>query len=160
MKKDNPQEFSIVKARLGSDTLQKLGILHHISYPASDNATLDLTISFCIELAYSALKSRQPVGIDPLPLTPPKTKKAQEIYKLYQIIMTLKANGMNTNQIVKHMNDSTYPTVDELYSKKMLKYHMVKKWKIADVAYLSNVEELNSLIKVMNRRRQRPIKHS
>lgn len=152
MKPIKVPEFNLVSVRMGSDTFEKLNILHRVNYPSIDNDTLGITISCYIELAYSALKNRQPT--DPLPLTPPKTKKALAIYQLYQIVMTLKASGMNTNQIVKYMNDNGHPTIEKLYSKKT----SVKKWKIVDVDFLNNVVEVNLLIKDMNRRTIRPKK--
>ncbi|MDM3315961.1 hypothetical protein [Citrobacter sp. Cb220] len=152
MKSIKVPEFNRASVSIGSDTLEKLNILHRVNYPSVDNDTLGLTISCCIELAYSALRSRETEGTDPQPLTPPKTKKAQEIYKLYQIVMTLKARGMNANKIVKYMNDNGHPTIEKLYSKKT----SVEKWKVVDVDNLNNVEEVNSLIKLMNRRTHRP----
>lgn len=159
------KEFTYIKSRIGSDSFQKLSILHQGIYAKPEGSApksgegIDATISFCIELAYNTLRTRRSGVLVPECITPPRTKKSQKLYHLYQVVMTLKGMGKNSRQIVSYMNKNGYPTADNLFEKKALVHISPKKWTLADLKYLTNITELNSLIENLNKRKQNKSKN-
>jgi hypothetical protein len=111
---------------LGADSLRKLGVIASQHYPGwviegkKSGEPLNMTLSYCIEVAYNLLeKSRAaPPLYDALP--PPITVKAQTLYDIYQRITTLKGNGSTTAQTVAYLNRVQLPTPDDLFADKPL----------------------------------------
>ncbi|QJT82308.1 hypothetical protein C0557_20615 [Kosakonia sp. MUSA4] len=150
-----------IMAKLGSDTHSKLAILLQQNHLLSSDkipksgAIIDATISYCIELAYNALMER--VGTDGMPncILPPETKKAERLYAIYQRARTLKDGGMKLTGVAACMTQERYPTADDLYASSAIKHMKVTRWTANDVKYVLNTDELNSLMRVLNGRRQR-----
>ncbi|EKN5950051.1 hypothetical protein ACOHX9_000808 [Yersinia enterocolitica] len=126
---------------LGADSLRKLRLIASKHYPGwikeekKSGEALNMTLSYCIEVAYNLLeKSRtSPPLYDALP--PPETVKAQILYDIYQRITTLKGNGSTTAQTVAYLNQSQSPTPDDLFAGKPLTAATLKpsRWNIRDV---------------------------
>ncbi len=160
------EEFITLTSRIGSDTYQKLIILLKENYETLGNRLpksgqpIDLTISLCIELAFNAIPHTESEVQLPEQITPPITKKAQRLYEIYQMVMTLKSIGKTPQSIINYMNSHQHPTADNLFEKKALKYMKPTNWKREDLDYILNTNELNLQIKLLNKRRQRSPKIS
>ncbi len=155
------EEFITLTPKIGSDTYQKLMILLKENYKTPDNRSpksgqsIDLTISFCIELAFNSIPHTKGKVQLPEQITPPITKKAQKLYEIYQIVMTLKSMGKTPQSIISYMNSHQHPTADNLFEKKAMRYMEPTKWKKEDLDYILNINELNLQIEHLNKRRQR-----
>ncbi|QXW41495.1 hypothetical protein KXJ78_10330 [Klebsiella grimontii] len=118
------EEFITLTTKIGSDTYQKLIILLKKNYATlgsrlpKSGQSIDLTISLCIELAFNAIPHAKNEVKLPEQITPPRTQKAQELYKIYQIVMTLKNMGKTPQSIISYMNSHQHPTADNLFEKK------------------------------------------
>lgn len=122
-----PEEHLIpVYPELGADSLRKLRMIASQHYPGwaeeelKSGGPLNMTLGYCIEVAYNLLeKSRTfPPLYDVLP--PPVTVKAQTLYDIYQRITTLKDNASTTAQAVAYLNRAQLPTPDDLFAGKPL----------------------------------------
>ena len=153
---------------LGADSLRKLKIIASQHYPGwvregkKRGEPLNMTLSYCIEVAYNLLeKSRtSPPLYDALP--PPITVKAQTLYDIYQRITTLKGNGSTTAQTVADLNRAQLPTPDDLFKGKPLTAAILKpsRWNNRDVAAIITrngqpTELLREYLRVLNKRGQR-----
>ena len=129
---------------IGADSLRKLRIIASQLYPdwveedKKSGEPLNITLSYCIELAYNLLEKsleNHPL-YDILP--PPKTVKAQTLYGIYQRITTLKNNGSTTAQMVAYFNRAQFPTPDDLFADKPLTAAVRKpsRWLNRDVTAL------------------------
>lgn len=115
-----------VYPELGADSLRKLTMIASQHYPGwakeekRSGEPLNMTMSYCIEVAYNLLeKSRTTLPLyDALP--PPKTVKAQILYDICQRVTTLKGNGSSTAQMVLYLNQAQFPTPDDLFADKPL----------------------------------------
>ena len=154
-------KFLSITVKLGSDTYSKLAILMRKNhFLANDKmpksgAVIDATISYCIELAYNALMERG--GKDGVPscILPPETKKAEKLYFIHQRARTLQDAGMNPNRIATCMQEEKHPTADQLFGSGAIRHMKTIRWTASDVKYLLNTDELNSLMRLLNGRRQR-----
>ncbi|EEB5695042.1 TPA: hypothetical protein G8L80_000474 [Salmonella enterica] len=122
-----PDEHLIpVYPELGADSFRKLRMIASQHYPSwaeegiKSGEPLNMTLGYCIEVAYNLLeKSRtSPPLYDALP--PPATVKALTLYDIYQRITTLKDNGSTTVQTVAYLNRAQLPTPDDLFADKPL----------------------------------------
>lgn len=115
-----------VYPELGADSLRKLTMIASQHYPGwakeekRSGEPLNMTLSYCIEVAYNLLeKSRTtPPLYDALP--PPQTVKARTLYDIYQRITTLKGKGSTAAQMVSYLNQAQFPTPDDLFANKPL----------------------------------------
>lgn len=150
-----------ITSKLGSDTFSKLAILLQKNNSLSSNrmpksgAAIDATISYCIELAYNAFMERGSKDGMPVCILPPETKKAEKLYSIYQQVRTLKDGGMGLTRIAGCMTLEQYPTADNVYTSRTVKHMKATRWTVLDVKYVLNTRELNSLMRMLNGKRQR-----